>query len=154
VRKIHLLVASALLVSVGLVGCGGGGGGGGKTTTGVTKAEYASALDEICKTANHDVAALRLTTAIGTWKKRGNLAVKYVQSAVRDFRSLTPPDALKGVVKTFNDANDRIASDIKAAAKAAKAGNQTNFHAALGQQRSDGQVSNAAAAQIGATACA
>jgi hypothetical protein len=49
VRKVHLLVAGALLVS-GLVGCGGGGG---KTATGVTKAQFALALDEICKTANN-----------------------------------------------------------------------------------------------------
>lgn len=152
-RKVHLLVASALFVSVGLVGCGGGGGGS-KTTTGVTKAQFASALDEICKTANNEVAALKLTTAMGTWKKRGDLAVKYVKNAVRDFKSLAPPDAIKGIVKSFNDANDRIAADIEAAVKAAKAGKQTKFHAALAQQRSDGQVSNAAAAQIGATSCA
>jgi hypothetical protein len=100
------------------------------------------------------VASLRLTTGIGTWKKRGDQAVKYVESALRDFKSLTPPDAIKGVAKTFNGANDRIAADIKAAARAARAGDQTKFHRALAQQRTDGQVSNAAAAQIGAASCA
>jgi hypothetical protein len=154
VRKVHLLAAGALLVSVALVGCGGGGGSGGKTATGVTKAQFALALDEICKTANNEVASLRLTTGIGTWKKRGDRAVRYVESAVRDFKSLTPPDAIKGIVKTFNAASDRIAADIKAAATAARAGNQTKFHQALAQQRTDGQVSNAAAAQIGAASCA
>jgi hypothetical protein len=153
VRKVGLLVAGAVFV-ICLAGCGGGGGGSAKTTTGLTKTQYASALDEICKTANQQVAALRLTTAIGTWKKKGKAAAGYVRSAIRDFRSLTPPAPLKGPAKTFNDANDRIAADVLAAARAAKAGNQTKFHAALAQQRSDGQVSNAAAAQIGAASCA
>ncbi len=147
-RLLVLPLAGLVLVA----GCGGGGGGGTKTRS-MTSEQYANALDQLCTNANQEVAALRLTQSMRTWKKNGERAARIAADTVVRFKRLNPPDALSDLVRRFNDANDRIVAAVKDAADAAKAGNKQKFAGALQRNFSASRASRTAASQIGATRC-
>ena len=140
----------AVVVVVLVAGCGGSN----KKTPELTKEQYAAALDKLCTSANNQVAALRLTTAMGTWKQNGQKAAKIAGQTVRGFRALTPPDSLTQEAATYNKASEEILSSVQNAASAAKKGDKQKFDEAISAQQNAGSEARTAAAEIGATACA
>ena len=139
---------AVLLVAL-VAGCGGGGQ---KKT--LTPAQYVSALDTLCLSANKQVATLKLTTSIETWKKNGEHAAKIVKQTVKGFGALTRPDSLRAAAARYDSASEQIATAVQDAADAAQNGDTKKFDEALSRQANFGQKSNAAAAEIGAKACA
>ena len=139
----------AIIVVVLVAGCGGS-----KKTPQLTKEQYAAALNKLCTGANRQVAALRLTTAMGTWKQNGQKAAKIAGQTVKGFEALTPPDSLVEEAAKYNAASEEIASAVQDAADAAKKGDTKKFDKAISEQQNAGSQARTAASEIGATACA
>jgi hypothetical protein len=139
----------AVIVVVLVAGCGGS-----KKTPQLTKEQYAEALNRLCTSANNQVAALRLTTAMRTWKQNGQKAAKIAGQTVKGFEALTPPDSLVEEAAKYNKASEEILSSVQDAASAAKEGDKQKFDAAISEQQNAGTEARTAAAEIGATGCA
>ena len=142
----------ALLVAV-VVALAAGCGGGGKKTPQLTRAQYVAALNKLCTSANRQVAALKLTTSIQSWKQSGARGAKIVEQTVKGFEALTPPDELQKAAEEYTSASDEIAKAVRDAAAAAKTGDTQKFDDALSRQQNFSLKANAAASEIGATAC-
>jgi hypothetical protein len=139
----------ALLFVLLVAGCGGS-----KKPTTMTKEQYIAALDQLCTSANRQVAALRLTTSMKTWKQNGPKAAKIAEQTVKGFEALKPPEELADAAKRHNLASEQIVAAVHDAAEAAQKGDQAKFNVALSKQQNAGQTANLAANQIGATGCA
>jgi hypothetical protein len=129
------------------------GVGGKKKTPKMTRDEYVAALNKLCSSANQRVAALKLTTSMGTWKRHGQKAASIATETVTLFKALTPPDELKKTAEEYNAATDETVRAVQNAVDAAKAGDVKKFDAAISQQANSISKSNAAAAEIGASEC-
>jgi hypothetical protein len=138
-----------VILVVLLAGCGGS-----KKSPQLTKAQYAAALDKLCSSANRQVAALGLTTAIGTWKQNGEKAAKIAEQTVDGFKALTPPDSLVDEAAKFTAANEDLVAGVKDAAAAAKDDDTTKFSDAITRQANAGTQARGAALNIGAHVCA
>jgi hypothetical protein len=143
-------VAAAMVLLALVAGCGSGG----KKTPELTKAQYAAALSKLCSNANRQVAALRLTADIKTWKQNGQKAAKIAARTVKGFEELTPPKTLADASEKYNKATDELAAAVQDAADAAKGGDITKFDDAISRQQNAGTMARGAASEIGAKACA
>jgi hypothetical protein len=141
------------VLGVVVVALAAGCGGGGKKTSQMTKAEYAAALSNLCASANQQVAALRLTTSMQTWKKNGQKAVKIVGETVKGFEALTPPDSLVEEAAKYTKASEDISAAVQDAAAAAKDGDAKKFDDAITRQQNAGTQARTAATEIGASGC-
>jgi cell division GTPase FtsZ len=139
----------AFLVVALVAGCGGG-----KKTPQMTKEEYVAALNKLCTSGNRQVAALKLSTSIETWKQNGQRAAKIARQTVTGFEALTPPDSLRKAAEEHNQASRELVKAVQDAADAAKSGDTAKFDDALSRQQNFGLQANAAATEIGANACA
>jgi hypothetical protein len=139
----------AILVVALLAGCGGSG----MKTSQLTREQYIEALDDLCTSANQEIAALKLTTSMATWKKNGERAAKIAGRTVSRFEALVPPDSLRDAAKRNNDASEGIVTSVEDAAAAAKKGDTAAFDEALSRQANFVLKRGTAAREIGATAC-
>ena len=144
-RKVPL---AFLLVALA-AGCGGG-----EKSPQLTETQYVAALNKLCTSGNRQVAALKLTTSIDTWKQNGQRAAKLARQTVKGFEELTPPDSLREAADEHNEASEGLVKAVEDAADAAKSGDTTKFDDALSRQQNFGLQANAAADEIGASACA
>src|SRR5262245_19281236 len=111
----------ALLAFV--AGCGGGS----KQAPQLTRQQYAAALNKLCSGANRKVAALKLTTAMQTWKHNGQRAAKIADQTVKGFEALSPPEDLQSAADRYNKASEQIAKAVRDAADAAKNGDTNKY---------------------------
>ena len=120
----------------------------------MTKAQYAGALDKLCKKASDGLTPLKLTTDIRTWKENGDQATKVTREMVTGFEALTPPKTLRDAAKRHNKATEQVAAAFQQAADAAKAGDVGKFSSALTRQQNYVILSRTAASELGALGCA
>ncbi|MBA3717561.1 MAG: hypothetical protein H0W87_04955 [Actinobacteria bacterium] len=146
-------VLPAILV-IALVAVAAACGGSEKKTQKLSRGDYVASMNRLCASANDQVAALRLTTAIGTWKRNGQKAAQIAKATVVGFKFYTPPDELRSLASEYISASEEIAAAVQDAADAAKAGNVTKFDDAISRQQNAGQKGNALAGRIGAKSCA
>jgi hypothetical protein len=144
-RKVPL----ALILVALAAGCGGG-----NEAPQLTEKQYVAALNKLCATGNGQVAALKLTTSIETWRRNGARAAKIARETVNGFEALAPPDSLREAADEHNEASEGLVQAVADAADAAKSGDTTKFDDALSRQQNFGLQANAAADEIGANACA
>jgi hypothetical protein len=147
------LLAILLIAIVAIAAIAAGCGGGSKKSPQLSREEYVADLNKLCANANQRVAALKLTTSIATWKRRGQRAASIARETVTLFKALTPPDELKKPAEEYNAATEETVTAVQNAADAAKAGDVKKFDTAISQQANSIQKSNVAAAEIGATEC-
>ena len=139
----------AVVLVVLLAGCGGGH----KKTPQLTKEQYAAALNKLCTSGNRQVAALRLTTDIKTWKQNGQKAAKIADQTVKGFEAVTPPDSLRDAAQKYTKASEDLVSAVSDAAGAAKTGDTKKFDDALSRQQNSSIQARAYAHELGAKAC-
>ena len=144
-RKVGLAFVLVALAA----GCGGG-----EKSPQLTEKQYVAALNKLCTNGNRQVAALKLTTSIDTWKKNGRRAATIAKHTVNGFEALVPPDSLRNAADEHNEASEGLVKAVEDAADAAKSGDTTKFDDALSRQQNFGLKANAAADEIGASACA
>jgi len=137
-----------LVLVVLLAGCGSG-----HEKTQLTKEQYAAALNKLCTSGNRQVAALRLTTNIKTWKQNGQRAAKIADQTVKGFEAVTPPDSLRDAAEKYTAASDDLVNAVSDAANAAKNGDTKKFDDALSRQQNASLQARGYAHELGATAC-
>ena len=142
------------LLAVLLVALAAGCGGGGNKSPQMTEQDYIAALNKLCTSGNRQVAALKLSTSIETWKQNGQRAAEIARETVNGFVALTPPDSLRKAAEEHNKASRELVKAVQDAADAAKSGDAAKFGDALSRQQNFGLKANAAASEIGANACA
>jgi hypothetical protein len=142
-------VVPAVVLIVLVAGCGGGH----KETPQLTKQQYAAALNKLCVTGNRQVAALRLTTDIRTWKKNGQKAAKIADQTVKGFEALTPPDSLRDAAQKYTKSSRDLVSAVSDAAGAAKKGDTKKFDDALSRQQNASIQARGYAHELGAKSC-
>lgn len=138
-----------MVLVVLLAGCGGGH----EKSPQLTKAQYDAALNKLCTSGNRQVAALRLTTDIKTWKQNGQKAAKIADQTVKGFEAVTPPDSLRDAALKYTKASEDLVSAVSDAANAAKNGNTKKFDDALSRQQNASLQARGYAHELGATAC-
>jgi hypothetical protein len=143
------VVVLAVVVAV-VAGCGGGG----KKSPHLTDDQYRAALNKLCTSGNRQVAALRLTTSMKTWKQNGQKAAKIADQTVKGFEALTPPDDLRSTADKYTQASEDIVKAVGDAARAAKTGDAKAFDDALSRQQNSSLQARSYASQLGATGCA
>jgi hypothetical protein len=154
--RLTAFAAVAVLAAAGAVGCGGGGddNDNANKSSSLSKKEYADALNTICKRANHDIAALKLTSSIENFRDHGDQILVITRRTINRFNAVEPAPEVKDAGKRFQQANQNLLRDIEQAVQAAKAGDQSKFLDASRKAQEDGQKSTAAANEIGADDCA
>ncbi len=140
----------ALVLVLLSAGCGGGGG---TNSTQLTEKQYVTALNKLCASGNSQVAALKLTTSIKTWKQSGQKAAKIASQTVKGFEALSPPGSLRKAADEHNAASEKIVEAVQDAADAAESGDTKKFDDALSRQQNFALKANAAASEIGADKC-
>jgi hypothetical protein len=131
-----------------LAGCGGS-----KEAPQMSRQQYVAALDKLCSSANQQVAALKLTTSMQTWKQNGQKAARIADQTVKGFKALTPPDELSDAAKSYVSASEGIVTAVTDAANAAKKGDTAKYDDALSRQQNYSLAAREAAGKIGAKAC-
>jgi hypothetical protein len=138
-----------MVLVVLLAGCGGGH----KKTPQLTKEQYAAALDKLCASGNRQVAALKLTTDIKTWKQNGQKAATIADQTVKGFEALTPPHSLRDAALKYTKSSEDLVSAVSDAANAAKKDNTKKFDDALSSQQNASLQARAYAHELGAKTC-
>jgi hypothetical protein len=148
-----------LVVVAAAAGCGGGAKHSGTQSTRtstqktLSASQYVTILNQLCSSANTRVAALRLTTAMNTWKRHGRQAAEIAQDTIKGFAELTPPDELKRDAAAYVRATREIGAAVTDAADAARSGNVKQFDDAISRQQNAGSSARSAAGRMGADQC-
>lgn len=111
-----LLVLAAVLA---LAGCGGGGGGGGSGQ--LTKDEFVSQANAICKQYRADIDALGEPQSVEDLVGLAEKAVPIAEKVIASLHTLKPPAALQADVDAWlasGDANVGLLTKLRDAAKA------------------------------------
>lgn len=143
------LVAVAIAVAVLAAGCGGGGGGGNR----LTKEEYITQADAICKAANAKIDALGTPATLDEIAKLAEQATSIQQQALDDLRALKPPAEDEA---TLNKAYDLVEQQVtfgKQIEEAAKAGDQAKIQEIVAQVTPINQQADQIAKDYGLVEC-
>ncbi len=137
-----LLVPSLVLA---LAACGGGGG--------LTKAQYDTKVSHLCLLAADQMRELHLDNSIGAWQHSGPSVVRVAEHFDKSLAALKAPGDIAADAAAYLKANEKLASDYKAAVAAANDGDRAKLLAAGNRSTRDGAATFPAAKAIGATGC-
>jgi hypothetical protein len=165
VRQATLIVGAALVLLAAVVaaGCGGDGGGGGDR---LTKAEFITKADGICKDANSKVPTppddLKNVdpTAASTTDEQLDEFGNYVEKVanvfgdeVDELRDLNPPADLENKFDSALETLDEAVKELGEAAEAAKDADRDTLKAKLEESDKHGNEADKLAKEIGLTVC-
>ena len=150
--KGRLLAAAALGILV--VAAGACGGGGKKAYANISRADYASELNQICASADAKVKGLGSLGTIGDIKAKGSKLEDIYDEAVDNFGKITPPADEKDTANQFVDMTRQLLSKVKDLVDAAKAGDQAKYEQIGGEISQLDSKTDDVARQLGANVCA
>jgi hypothetical protein len=134
------------LLVLALAACGGGGGG-------LTKAQYDAKVSRLCLLAADRLRELQLGNSIGAWRQSGSTVVRVAEHFDKSLAALKAPSDLAAGAAVYLRANEKLATDYKAAVAAANAGDRAKLRAVGVRATADGAATFPAAKAIGATGC-
>ncbi len=94
----RIATGAVLVLALAAAGCGGGGGGGSKT---LSKEEYGSQLNQICKDYNAQVKVIGEPTSIAELGAKGQKLLDQFKAAIAKAEKLEPPSELKAKADKF-----------------------------------------------------
>jgi hypothetical protein len=92
----RIAIGAVLFLALAAAGCGGGGGS--KT---LSKAEYGSQLNQICKDYNAQVKAIGRPSSIAELGTKGSKLLDGFKSTIAKAEKLKPPSELKSTADKF-----------------------------------------------------
>ena len=128
-----------------LAACGG--------SSGLTKAQYDAKVSKLCLLAADQLRELHMDNSVAAWRHSGASVVRISEHFDTSLGTLKAPGDIAADAADFLEANEKLASDYKAAVAAANAGDRGKLLAAGNQSNKDGAATFAPAKAIGATGC-
>jgi hypothetical protein len=136
-----------LSLVLALAACGGGGAGG------LTKAQYDAKVSHLCLLAADQMRELHMDNSVPAWQHSGQSVVRVAEQFDKSLAALKAPSDIAADAAAYLKANEKLASDYKAAVIAANADDRAGLLAAGNRSTKDGAATFPAAKAIGATGC-
>ena len=133
------------LVFVG--GCGGGGG------SPLTREEYASKADAICKKYNEQTAALPRPSSLPELGESADKTLDILDNAIDDLKDLTPPATEQSTADDWIAAVEDLKGDLAEIRDQAKDNDMAAVQAVVPQATQHNKRANDLATQLGMSVC-
>jgi hypothetical protein len=144
VRRAFLLLLAVALVA----GCGGGGGG-----KRLTRAEYASQADDICKKYNDQTKALQNPSNLRDLAKVADQTLPILDNALKDLRKLKPPEDEQAKADAWLEQVENLKGDLTEIRDKAKANDMQGVQAVVPKADEHNNRSNELATELGMKVC-
>jgi hypothetical protein len=141
------LISAALAVV--LAGCGGSGGG-----DRLSKAEWVTQADAICKRVNDRLEQTEQPETMPELVTVLEQGLADVDAAIADLRELEPPEEIEGDVDAWLAKVEEASEEIEKARDAAKAQDEAKLSAALEEGTRVNDEGNRRARELGLKECA
>ncbi len=135
----------SLLVAA-LAACGG-------SSSSLTKAQYDAKVNRLCLLAADQLRELHMDNSIGAWQHSGSSVVRVDEHFDTALAALKAPSEIATGAAAFLKANEKVATDDKAALIAAMSDDRAGLRAAGNRSTKDSAATSPAVKAIGATGC-
>ena len=140
-------VALLVLATVAWAGCGGDGG------EQLTREEYASQADAICKRYNDQVAALQRPANIEELADAADKSLPLLDDAIDELRDLRPPESQEQTVDEWLAQLELLREDLEDIRDRAEDNDQAGLQAVLPSAQQHNMRSNELATELGMSVC-
>jgi hypothetical protein len=147
VRRASLLV----LISFAAGGCGGGSGGGGGER--LSRADYASKADAICRKYNQKTRSLGHVRNLSELAKAFDKALPILDDALAELGTLKPPESEQGTASRWLAQSQVLKRDLEQIRDRAKAKDMKRVQSLFAKATRDDQRGNELAKQLGMKVC-
>ncbi len=142
-------IAPTLVLALAAAGCGGGGG-----SKALSKEEYGSQLNRICKDAATEEQQIGTPTSPAELVKAGPKLKDALDGAIAKAEKLQPPDELKTMADKFIAESKQLSDLLDQIIGAAKKNDLVTLARLGAQAQSIGTDAATVGKQLGAPACA
>ncbi len=139
--------ASLLVLALVVAGCGGGGG------KRLSRSEYASKADAICRKANEQTRLLKQPSNLAELAKGFDKALPILENATSKLRKLKPPESAQATVDRWLAQSDALKRDLEQIRDRAKANDLKGVQSLFKNATRDQQSVNQLAGKLGMTVC-
>jgi hypothetical protein len=139
-----------LLAIVVAAGCGGGGGAGGKR---LSREEYASKADAICRKYNEQAKLLAAPRNLSEVGKAFDKALPLLGTAIKDLHKLKPPASEQARADRWLAQVENLKNDLAEIRDKAKGNDQQGVQVTFRKATLHDQLGNQLATKLGMTAC-
>jgi hypothetical protein len=148
-------LATGLLLTVALAGCGGGGGGGGAVPR-LSKTDFRTTADGICRKYNAKIAGAMkgATNSPGALANGVEKALSFVRLGTKELDTLNPPQQYASQYKRFRELNHAQITTAVQLVKAARKKDRAGLNSAIATLQRQGNESDRLARQMGLHTCA
>ena len=143
-------IGMVLALTVAAAGCGGGGGG----SKSLTKAEYGSKLNQICKDYNAKVKEIGQPASIEELGTKGGKLLTEFEKAISKAEKLEPPSELKDTADKFIVDARQLTDLLDKLIAAAKANDAATITQIGGKADALSKEGDRLGTELGAPACA
>jgi hypothetical protein len=140
--------ASILVLVLVVAGCGGGGGG-----KRLSRIEYASKADVICRKANEQTKSLKQPSNLAELAKGFDNALPIFEHAIANLRKLKPPKGEQVTVDRWLAKSDALKRDLEQIRDRAKAKDLKGVQSLFKKATRDQQSGNQLAGTLGMKVC-
>jgi hypothetical protein len=149
IRRLLLIFPAALLLAIGVSGCGGGG------NDQVTAAELVQKADAICAKERGSFARIQAHPPpnASVAADQTNELIKVTQDANTQLRDLKPPDELQSSYDSYLEARDRVIDQMNRGKEAAQDQDSAAYGAAQAAVARDAQQRRKLARALGFKVC-
>jgi hypothetical protein len=151
VRRASFLVLAVLVAG----GCGGGGGGGSGGGGGerLSRADYASKADAICRKSNKRTKSIGNVRNLSDLAKAFDRALPILESALAELRTLKPPEKEQHTVSLWLAQSQVLKRDLEQIRDRARAKDLKSVQSLFAKAQSDDQRGNELARKLGMKVC-
>jgi hypothetical protein len=139
--------ASLLVLALVVAGCGGGGG------KRLSRSEYASKADVICRKANEQTKSLKQPSNLAELAKGFDKALPIFEHAIANLRKLKPPKSEQATVDRWLAKSDALKRDLEQIRDRAKAKDLKGVQSLFENATRDQQSGNQLAGRLGMKVC-
>jgi len=143
VRRASFLVLAIVVAA----GCGGGGG------KRLSRDQYASKADAICRTYNAQAKLLVAPRNLSELGKAFDKALPLFETAIKDLHKLEPPKSEQASADQWLAQVENLKNDLAEIRDKAKGNDEQGFQATFRKAAQDDQRGNQLATKLGMTAC-
>ena len=148
VRRASLL----FLIACAVGGCGGGSGGGGGGDR-LSRADYASKADAICRKSNQKTKSLGRVRNLSELARAFDKALPILENALAKLERLKPPANEEHLAERWLAQSQVLKHDLEQIRDSAKAKDMKNVQSLFAKATSDNRAGNELANKLGMKVC-